>query len=222
MTREVPWEKDNPRKKSTHLTPRAKGGSKTAREARWSEVSQPGRQHAGRRKAGESQGAKNMTEFEQYPKYVTNGSDLLVNTLCTGVLATLTTTVAAAICGKKETGSALAPVNAVSHIMWADEAVTHDDASMRYTAIGLALNSAAVMSWAVVFEMLFGGARKDGDVAGALLGGVCVSCLAYITDYHLVPERLTPGFEKRLSNSSLFFIYAALAAGLGLGGSWRA
>jgi hypothetical protein len=33
----------------------------------------------------------------------------------------------------------------------------------------------------------------------------------------LVPERLTPGFEKRLSNKSLLAIYGTLAVGLGLG-----
>jgi hypothetical protein len=39
-----------------------------------------------------------------------------------------------------------------------------------------------------------------------------------VTDYKVVPERLTPGFELRLSNKSLGVVYGALAAGLVVGG----
>jgi hypothetical protein len=35
-----------------------------------------------------------------------------------------------------------------------------------------------------------------------------------VTDYYLVPKRLTPGFEKRLSGKSLATVYALLAIGL--------
>jgi len=51
----------------------------------------------------------------------------------------------------------------------------------------------------------------------AIAGGAIVSALAYVTDYHLVPKRLTPGFEKRLSNKSLFGIFATLALSLAVG-----
>jgi hypothetical protein len=43
------------------------------------------------------------------------------------------------------------------------------------------------------------------------LGGAGVSALAYVTDYHVVPKRLTPGWEERVSNRSLALIYAVLA-----------
>jgi hypothetical protein len=51
----------------------------------------------------------------------------------------------------------------------------------------------------------------------ALVEGTVVSGLAYVTDYYVVPDRLTPGFEKRLSNKSLTAIYCALAVGLAAG-----
>ena len=38
--------------------------------------------------------------------------------------------------------------------------------------------------------------------------------MAYFTDYHVVPDRLTPGFEKRLSPKSLRVVYSALALSL--------
>ena len=49
--------------------------------------------------------------------------------------------------------------------------------------------------------------------------GSAVAGIAYVVDYYRVPKRLTPGFEKQLSNSALFGIYATLAASLALGGS---
>jgi hypothetical protein len=49
-----------------------------------------------------------------------------------------------------------------------------------------------------------------------LLRGAAVSAAAYVTDYHLVPRRLTPGFELRLPRLALAPIYAALAVGLSL------
>jgi hypothetical protein len=45
-------------------------------------------------------------------------------------------------------------------------------------------------------------------------GAVGVAALAYVTDYHLIPRRFTPGFELSLSRHSFPWLYAALAAGL--------
>lgn len=141
----------------------------------------------------------------------------LERTLCTGAAATAATTLAVSICGALEEGNPVAPINAVSHIAWADEAARQTDASWQYTAVGLALNTAAVTSWAGVYEMFCGRTADRKDIAGALLGGALVSAAAYVTDYHIVPERLTPGFEKRLSNRSLLGVYTALALGLAAG-----
>lgn len=141
--------------------------------------------------------------------------------LQTGITASAATTVAAAVCGALEQESPLAPINAVSHIPWGDEAARHDELSWRYTATGVALNTAAVTSWAAIYEWGCGHLADD-DVQGALAGGAMVSALAYLTDYHVVPERLTPGFEKRLSNRSLLGIYATLALSLAAGRLARA
>jgi hypothetical protein len=47
---------------------------------------------------------------------------ILSDSICTGALASATTALAAAACGRVEEGEAVAPVNAVSHILWGDEA----------------------------------------------------------------------------------------------------
>ena len=143
--------------------------------------------------------------------------EIAIDSLQTGAVASVATTVAIAALGKAEGTTAAAPINAISHILWGDEAATQDDLSATYTLTGLGLNTAAVGSWAALYELCFGGRRKEGVLAKALLGGAAISLLAYVVDYFVVPERLTPGFEKRLSGASLFAIYVVLALSLGLG-----
>lgn len=132
----------------------------------------------------------------------------------TSVPATAATTAAVAICGHAEEGNVVAPLNAVSHILWGDKAAWQDDISVRYTLTGVALNTAAVTSWSAVYELAFGQVARRGHIAPAVLGGIAVAGLAYVTDYYIVPKRLTPGFEKRLSSPSMFAVYATLALSL--------
>lgn len=37
--------------------------------------------------------------------------------------------------------------------------------------------------------------------------------VAYVVDYHVVPKRVTPGFESRLPKGTLGLTYVALGAG---------
>jgi hypothetical protein len=142
--------------------------------------------------------------------------EFLEHVAVTGAVASAATTLAVAALGQAENGEAIAPVNAVSHIAWGDEAARQTGVTTKYTLTGLVLNAAAVTSWAVIYHTLFGG-RKITPVA-AVTGAVATSALAYVTDYHVVPERLTPGFERRLSNRSLALTYGVLATGLMVGG----
>lgn len=41
-----------------------------------------------------------------------------------------------------------------------------------------------------------------------------MAALAYLVDYHLVPKRLTPGWEERVSDRSLAAIFGAMAVSL--------
>lgn len=134
-----------------------------------------------------------------------------------GSIASAATTAAAAL-GQVELGRAAAPLNAVSDVFWGDAAARRNALSGKYTGTGVVLNHGSSMVWAVVYEKLFGRART---VPGMLLGGAAVAVLAYVTDYHLVPKRLTPGYEKRLSRRALAGIYGALALGLSAGAMLR-
>lgn len=147
-----------------------------------------------------------------------NSRQLIQDSLRTGVIASVGTTLAVAACGRRELGDRYAPINAVSHIAWKDKAARQNGPSWKYTFSGVVLNTGAMLSWAVMYEFLFGRASGRNHVAKALVGGPIVSSLAYLTDYHVVPARLTPGFEKRLSNRSLLGVYTVLAVALAVGG----
>lgn len=131
--------------------------------------------------------------------------------MASSAAATAATTVVIAALGKLQCGRASAALNATSHIVWGEDAKRRDDTDVRHTLVGALLNAAAMVSWATVQHLFFPRPRTrlGGFAVGALVAG-----LAYVTDYYLVPKRLTPGFEARLSRAGLATVYAALAASL--------
>lgn len=144
-------------------------------------------------------------------------SQALRRTVPIAALTSITTAFAAALCGWRENGNAVAPLNAISHIVWGEEAAQQEKASVRYTATGLVLNTSAMFGWSLIFAGLFGG-RRSYRAASSLGGGAFVSLVAYVVDYHVVPKRLTPGVEERLSSRSLLALYIVLALSLAVGG----
>jgi hypothetical protein len=147
--------------------------------------------------------------------------EIVIDGLWNGAVATAATKAVAGLSGEIESQSVAAPLNAVSHIVWGDEAAKHSRASAQYTIPGLLLNGAAVTSWAILQEILFDRQQERKTFGRSLAEGAAISGLAYLTDYHAVPSRFTPGFEKRLSNGSLATIYVTLAASLGIAAWWR-
>lgn len=118
--------------------------------------------------------------------------------------------------GRAETGSAAAPINAVSHWLWPRAALRQDGVSARYTLTGAAVHVAAALLWCGLFELLQSRRRRPPAPLQTVGDAVAVSAVAAVVDLKCVPERLTPGFERRLSRSSLAGVYAAFAAGLAL------
>ncbi len=134
-----------------------------------------------------------------------------------GQICTLVTSAAVALCGQVENGKPFEPINAISHITFGDEALAQDDFSVKYTVTGLLLNNSANTTWAALHEMLFGAYQDEGNVPVALAGGAVISAVAYVTDFYIVPKRLTPGFEHKISPRALLLVYVILALALGLG-----
>jgi hypothetical protein len=133
--------------------------------------------------------------------------------LGTAAAATIATTAAGMLLSFLETRKPAAGLNAVSHILWGDEAARVDRFDVQHTLAGGVLNAGAMASWAAVNEML----PRARGTGSAIAKGALVSALAYLVDYYVVPKRLTPGFEKRFSPPAMLALYATLAAGLALG-----
>jgi hypothetical protein len=122
-----------------------------------------------------------------------------------------------ALCGRRDSGSAIAPVNASSHVIWGERAAAVERATLRHTLPGVLINAGAGLWWALVFEKLFGAMADRHGAAAAATGGAATAALAYAVDYHLVPRRLTPGWEHRMSGRSVATSLAAMGAGLAVG-----
>lgn len=118
--------------------------------------------------------------------------------------------------GRREAGSAAAPVNAESHWLWGDESLREDGLTLRHTFTGLATHQLATVFWAAL-HALVRRRRKAVSVPGALIGGLATSASAAAIDYTLVPRRLSPGFEHRLSTGAMVSVFAAMAAGIAVG-----
>ena len=133
-----------------------------------------------------------------------------------GVVAAGTTAVCAALAGVRDSGSAVAPLNATSHIAWGESAARAESIDASHTLLGVMLHAGACVFWATFYEKYFGRVVERGEVGTAAVGGAVVAAAAYVTDYHIVPKRLTPGWEYRVSGRSLAAIYTVLALSLPL------
>ena len=139
--------------------------------------------------------------------------------LVSGSLAAVTSTAALAAGGTKETSWPLAPTNAVSHWLFGDEAVRQNRFTWRHTAVGYATHHAASLFWAFLYEKFFGDRRARATPAQLVTDAVTVAGVACFVDYQLTPKRFMPGYERRLSRTSLALVYLAFAAGLAAGGA---
>jgi hypothetical protein len=133
--------------------------------------------------------------------------------LISGSLASLVSTAVLAARGRSEAGSGYAPINAVSHWLYGDRAAYQDSPSARYTLPGYVIHHGSSLIWGVLYERWFGQRAEARDLPPALAGAVAVAAMACFVDYKMTPERLQPGFEKRLSTPSMAMVYGGVAAG---------
>lgn len=137
--------------------------------------------------------------------------------LVSGTLAGLFSAVVLVVTGKRETGSAAAAVNAESHWLWGDESLREDKPTLRHTLTGIVTHQLSTVFWATLYALVRGDRKAVNKVPEALIGGLATSAAAAAIDYTLVPKRLTPGFEHRLSTGAMVGVFAAIAGGIALG-----
>jgi len=142
-------------------------------------------------------------------------NDIVRGAVLGGGAAGLTSLAMLAARGQADNHSPVAPLNATSHVIWGDRAFHVDRPTVRHTLPGLALHVGSSMFWGAVQQGLFGTRR---GLAPNARNAALTTALAALVDLKLVPDRLTPGFERRLSMKSLMWVYGALAVGLAIGG----
>lgn len=134
-----------------------------------------------------------------------------------GTTASLLSTAALALCGRREAGSAYAPTNAVSHWIWGEEALREDTPTLRHTVPGYLIHHGSAMFWSVLFERVCGPLLDRREPAVTLGAATAASAVACFVDYQLTPRRFQPGYETHLSRPSLAVVYGAFGVGLALG-----
>jgi hypothetical protein len=140
----------------------------------------------------------------------------LTNGLKTGLALTAGTSAAILLASARERGQPWAAINAVTHIIDGDEVVPPEGWSPRSSLLGLGINAAAMGTWGVLYEGVLAvtHTRSRGWI------GSLGASVAYLVDYGLVPQRLRPGIETRLSRGSVLAIYLVLASILAHSHRW--
>ena len=148
---------------------------------------------------------------------MTQWKKVLAHGALAGSLSSLLSCAVLAIAGRRQTGSAAAPLNAVSHWYWGDEALHQQRTDLTHTALGYLTHHGASVFWATTYAALSRNRPLLHTTPGIVLGAVATSATACLADYQITPHRLTPGFEHRLSSGALLGVYAAFAVGLAAG-----
>ena len=154
-----------------------------------------------------------------------------------GSAASALSLIALMLGGRRENASAAAPINAVSHWLHGPRAYRVDRTTLAHTALGAGVHHASAIFWNGLYALLLRqmaasrprpekkrAARNAGAPSPALsvpevvAGAAVVTAVAALTDLRLVPPRLSPGFENRLSSTAVTAVYLAFGAGLALAG----
>src|SRR4051812_23476503 len=98
------------------------------------------------------------------PSHSETFSSVAVEAVASGSLASVLSTVALLWLGQRQSSSALAPVNAISHWLWGDSALRQDGADARHTLLGYGTHHVSSVLWALVHAAV---ARKQGAHSAA-------------------------------------------------------
>lgn len=139
--------------------------------------------------------------------------DTLLHTLASGVVSLALL----AWRGRREIGSAAAPLNAPSQWIHGERALEQDAPSARYTLLGSLIHMVSAALWGGLYETIRRRRRRPTAV-NAVTDAVVVTAVATAVDLVVTPKRFTPGFERRLSRRGTGLVYIGFAAALALTG----
>ena len=148
--------------------------------------------------------------------YAKSWRDAFRDALVSGTIASVASTISLSALGKAELDKSAAPVNGPSQWIWGRHAPYQNRFSLRYTIVGYLIHHAASVFWALWYEKLRQRLPTAENTAAVLAPAVVIATAAYTVDFHFTPQRLTPGFEHRLSKRSVLTVYGTFALGLAL------
>jgi hypothetical protein len=158
------------------------------------------------------------THSQLYSRHMKTMASTLKKALLSGSYASIASALALLAGGVRDCRSAIAPVNAVSHWIWDEKALRRHEPSFRYTASGYVIHHLASIFWALAYEQMACRRRRRPSKMEIAADAATVAAVACVVDMRCTPRRLTPGFERHLSNKSLWAVYAAFSVGLALHG----
>lgn len=145
---------------------------------------------------------------------ITKWHNTLRTILISGSVASIASAISLSLLGKSELNRFAAPLNGPSQWIWGRHAPYVNRLSFRYTFVGYTIHHAASIFWAIGYEGLRRRLPPPETTSAVLAPAVVTAVAAYTIDFYLIPKRLTPGFENRLSKRSLLLVYGAFALGL--------
>lgn len=131
-----------------------------------------------------------------------------------GTVSGLTSLAAMALRSRQENGTPWVSINAPSHWLWGEEAIRQNGPSWRYTATGFLVHQLSAGFWALIHERWFASEGAPRSTGNLVRDAAITSALAALVDFRCVPDRLSPGFQRRLSFGSLVGIYVLFGGGL--------
>jgi hypothetical protein len=137
-------------------------------------------------------------------------NSLLARALVSGTVSSLATALVASLMARRSGRSAAEPVNAVGSHLTGAHALWRRDFSLKATLPGVAINLGGCLFWAGVMERWVQ-RRPLRGTADALGRGGITAALAYSVDYLVLPRRLRPGYERKLSRAQLLAVYSVLS-----------
>lgn len=133
-----------------------------------------------------------------------------------GTIASLSVFGALGVLARREGRSAVAPINATSHVFHGARAGRVDETDISHTGVGSVINHGAAVFWALPFTWWLS-QRRNRPASHIALGAAATATLAGAVDYGLVPRRLSPGWEHALPPRGVATTFGFLALGLALG-----
>lgn len=136
---------------------------------------------------------------------------LLARAWRSGSIASVLSTFVVSCFSRLRVGSAASGTNAASQWIWYPQARFTHGPSWRHTATGYLIHHASSVFWACVYHAT---KPECATPAGRWACAAGIAALAYYVDYHVVPRRLSPGFEHKIGRVGLWAVYGAFAVGL--------